>query len=329
MAATAMCRPRGKRLFVSALTTVLIAAPLLTAQSNSNQPLPPAAPQAPPQAAAAAPPASPGKVQMLQQSPDAQPSSAAAQPAGPPPPFEVATIKVSKPDPEQSMLMFTPDGVSITGIPLTMIFREGFNAEDDHLIGLPSWVKSSRYDIEAKVSPEDAPKLKDMKFPQRRAMLVELLVDRFGLKYHRETRELPIYELVIAKGGVKMQPAKQQDSANARHMMMFGGPGKIESTAMKIEPLAHQLSRQLERTVVDKTGLTGEYDFTLSWTPDPTEPGEGPPGGPPDASGNSNDNTGGPTLFTAVEEQLGLKLVSAKGQEEVIVIDHIEQPSAN
>jgi uncharacterized protein (TIGR03435 family) len=97
---------------------------------------------------------------------------------------------------------------------------------------------------------------------------------------------------------------------------------------MKTENLAHILSTQLSRTVLDKTGLTGNYDFTLKWTPDPSEPAMGPPGGPPDASPDAN-NSGGPTLFTALEEQLGLKLVSAKGPEEVIVIDHIEQPSAN
>jgi bla regulator protein blaR1 len=323
MALTELGRPRGRLVLVSAISAVLIAAPSLTAQSNSNQTVPPTATPAPA-------PASAGKVQMLSQSPDAQQAPAASQAAATPPPFEVATIRASKPDPDQSMLMFTADGISITGIPLAMMIREGFSTEDDHIMGEPSWVKSSRFDIEAKVAPEDAPKLKNMKSPERRAMLVQLMVDRFGLKYHRETRDLPVYELVIAKGGVRMQPAKEQDPAKARHMLMFGGPGKIESTAMKVEPLAHVLSRQLGRTVVDKTGLTGEYDFTLNWTPDPTEPGMGPPGGaPPDASGNSNDNTGGPTLFTALEEQLGLKLESAKGPEEVIVIDHIEEPSAN
>ena len=226
------------------------------------------------------------------------------------------------------MLMFTADGISVTGFKLDTLIREAFNTEDDHIIGLPEWVKSGRFDIEAKVAAEDAPKLKNMKFPQRKAMLVGLLVDRFGLKYHRETRDLPVYELVIAKGGLKMQAAKEQDPATTRHMLMFSGPGQMESTAMKTESLAHILSTQLGRTVLDKTGLTGNYDYTLKWTPDPTEPSMGPAGGPPDASQDTN-NAGGPTLFTALEEQLGLKLESSRGPEEVIVIDHIEQPSAN
>lgn len=316
MAASVLCRLHGKLLLFSVFTaTALIVAPVFAAQSNSNQ----AVPQA------ASPPASPGKVQMISQSPQ---EPGAAQSPSAPPAFEVATIKATKADVQQSMLMFTADGISVNGFNLDKLIREAFHTEDDHIIGLPPWVKSSRFDIEAKVAPEDAPKLKGMPFQQRQAMLVGLLVDRFGLKYHRETRELPLYELVVAKDGVKMQSAKEQDPANTRHMMMFGGAGQIESTAMKTANLAHVLSGQLGRTVVDKTGLTGEYDFTLKWTPDPTESPVGPPGGPPDASQDSN-NAGGPTLFTALEEQLGLKLESAKGPEEVIVIDHIEQPSAN
>jgi uncharacterized protein (TIGR03435 family) len=267
---------------------------------------------------------------MLSQSPPDPQSPTTAQAPAAPPSFEVATIKASKPDPERGMMMMTADGVSISGIPLAMMIREAFGTEDDHIIGEPAWARSSRFDIEAKVAPEDVPKLKELSFAQRKAMLVQLMVDRFGLKYHRETRDLPIYELVIARGGVKMQPAKEQDPATARHLMMFGGPGKIESTAMKVENLAHVLSQQLGRTVVDKTGLKDNYDFTLTWTPDDAAPnlarqGDAPPAPNPDAG----DNSAGPSLFTALEEQLGLKLESAKGPEEVIVIDHIEQPSAN
>jgi uncharacterized protein (TIGR03435 family) len=325
MTATEICRPGGKLLLLSALAAVLIAAPLLAAQSNPSQNAPPAAPQpAPPPA-----PASPGKVQFQSQSPDASPAPAAAQSTAPPPPFEVATIKASKPDVDESMLMFTADGVNITGIPLAMIIREAFSTEDDHIIGEPSWVKSNHFDIEAKVAPEDAPKLKGMSFTQRKAMLLELLVDRFGLKYHRETRDLPVYDLVIAKGGVKMQLAKEQDPGKARHMMMVDA-GKLESTAMKVENLRHSLSQQLGRTVVDKTGLTGNYDFTLTWTPDQPTPGmEAQGDAPPAPNSDAAPSTPGPSLFTALEEQLGLKLESARGLEDVIVIDHIEQPSAN
>jgi len=322
MAATEMCRPNGKLVPLSAVALVLIAAPLLAAQSNPSQTAPQAAP--PPA------PASPGKVQMLSQSPDAPQVTKAALPTAAPPPFEVATIKATKADVDESMLMFTADGVSITGIPLAMIMREAFSTEDDHLIGEPPWVKSSRFDIEAKVAPEDAPKLKGLSFAQRKAMLVELLVDRFGLKYHRETRDLPVYDLVIAKGGLKMQPSKDQEPGKGRHMMMVDGPGKLESTAMKVENLRHVLSQQLGRTVVDKTGLTGNYDFTLNWTPDQPTPGMEAQGDAPSApNDDAAPSTPGPSLFTAIEEQLGLKLESSKGPEEVIVIDHIEQPSAN
>ena len=329
MTATEICRPGGKLVLLSAFGAALIAAPLLAAQSNSSQPPPPSAPLPPQSAAPQAAPLPPGKVQLQSQSPDASPAPAAAQSTAPPPPFEVATIKASKPDVDESMLMFTADGVNITGIPLAMIIREAFSTEDDHIIGEPSWVKSNHFDIEAKVAPEDAPKLKGMSFTQRKAMLLELLVDRFGLKYHRETRDLPVYDLVIAKGGLKMQLAKDQDPAKARHMMMVDA-GKLESTAMKVENLRHALSQQLGRTVVDKTGLTGNYDFTLNWTPDqPTPDMEAQGDAPPAPNSDAAPSTPGPSLFTAIEEQLGLKLESAKGLEEVIVIDHIEQPSAN
>ncbi|HUB51984.1 MAG TPA: TIGR03435 family protein [Terracidiphilus sp.] len=298
------------------LNALLIAVAPLAGQSNANQ----TAPQ--PTA-----PASPGKTEMISQSPQAP---GATQPQAPPPAFEVATIKTSKPDPEQSMMMFTADGVSITGIPLAMIIREAFNVEDDHIIGEPSWAKSSRFDIEAKVAPDDAPKLKGLSTPQRKIMLIGLLTDRFGLKYHHETRDLPVYELVIAKGGVRMSPAKVQDPAQARHMMMFGGPGKIESTSMKTSALAHVLSMQLRRTVIDKTGLTGQYDFTLTFAPDEGAAAmAGPADGSPATNSDNGDGSTAPSLFTAVEEQLGLKLESAKGPEDVIVIDQIAQPSAN
>ncbi len=143
----------------------------------------------------------------------ASPSSASTS-ASDLPKFEVATIKPSKSDDGRIMMMFTADGISIHGVPMKMLIRESFGIEDDRILGEPGWVKN-RYDIEAKVDAEDAPKLKDMKIDQRRAMLLPLLADRFNLKYHRETRELPIYALVVAKGGLKMKPSAPDDPPKA------------------------------------------------------------------------------------------------------------------
>lgn len=283
------------------------------------------------------------------------------------PKYEVASIKHHKADDGPGMrLMFRmlPDGVSLQGIPMRMLLQQAFGVEQDRIVGEPSWANSSRYDIEAKVDPEDAPKLKDLKVDQRNAMMLQLLVDRFNLKYHHETRELPTYALVVAKGGSKLTEAKPGESmprpeehpgepgakmpspgipeamvkldgpprAGNRPMKgegMMMSPGSITSRGGSVDFLSHALSNMLGRTVVDETGLTGKYDFSLNWTPDENMPSAlgGPEGGPP--RGEAPPDAGGPTLFTALEEQLGLKLEAQKGKVDVIVIDHIDQPSQN
>jgi len=257
------------------------------------------------------------------------------------PKYEVATIK---PSPSSSdgrmMMMFNPDGVSISGVPLQMIVREAFRVEDDRIVGAPGWVKKNRYDIQAKVAAEDAPKLEKLKIDQRQSMLLPLLEERFNLKYHHETRELPSYALVVAKGGPKMKTSEvpdvpkpgdppSPDSGQKRFMRMMG-PGHVEAEGSNMQGLTQILSQQLGRTVVDKTGLSGNYDYTLNWTPDnapPPMPGGGPEGGPPRNDGGNNE--AGPSLLTALQEQLGLKLESEKGEVDVIVIDHIDLPSEN
>jgi uncharacterized protein (TIGR03435 family) len=261
------------------------------------------------------------------------------------PKYEVATIKPSADD-NRSMMMFKPDGVSLHNIPMQMLLREAFRTEDDHILSVPAWAKTAHYDIEAKVSPEDAPKLTSMKANERQAMFVPLLIDRFSLKYHHETRELQTYSLVVAKDGVKLKesapdaaPTVASDAAKdapsdapkqqPRGPMMRMQPGLIESEGGKIEFLAHVLSQQLRRTVVDKTGLTGDYRYKLQWAPDEAPmPMMGAPGGGPANESKSPDPVG-PSLFTALEEQLGLKLESNKAQADVIVIDRLDLPSPN
>jgi uncharacterized protein (TIGR03435 family) len=229
------------------------------------------------------------------------------------------------------------------GTPVQMLLRMAFSTEDDRIIAAPAWVKSNRYDIEAKVAPEDAPKLDKLKAEDRRAMLLPLLVERFNLKYHHETREMPMYTLVVARGGPKLteskvEPAPGPDDPpgmagapkgpmNVRGKMMMM-PGRIESQGSTLDMLAHSLSPQLGHTVVDKTGLSGKYDYTLQWTPDDAGPMPGGPGGGPAHEDNAVQ-AGSPSLFTAVEEQLGLKIESTKGPVDVIVIDHLDLPSAN
>jgi bla regulator protein blaR1 len=275
------------------------------------------------------------------------------------PAFDVVSIKPHK---DEGMTMQTsvwikPDSLSVSGLPLSMIIREALGVSEDRILNEPAWIKSDRYDIEAKVGPDDAAKLKTLSPQQRWQMLLPVLEDRFGLKFHRETVDLQAYTLVVAKGGAKLtaakpaqpgeetvQPPSKADgaggSARQPRMMMHGSAQgmTMECSAATMANLAQMISEQLGGTVVDKTDLTGSYDFTLSWTPDegagPTMVGSMamtmrmPAGGmPPDGGTSQRDS--GPSLFTALQEQLGLRLEARKTPVEVFVVDHVEQPSPN
>jgi uncharacterized protein (TIGR03435 family) len=184
---------------------------------------------------------------------------------------------------------------------------------------------------------------------QIRLMVQALLADRFKLKATRQTKELPVYALVVAKGGVKMKeapapppnpsgappPLPTPGSAPRPGMIMMTGRGEVTGTAVPVASIANILSRQPEtggRVVIDKTGLTGNYDWSLKWTPESGGPMGGGPGGPGGPGGGDSappPDASGPSFFTAIQEQLGLKLESQKAPVEVVVIDHIEEPSAN
>ena len=270
------------------------------------------------------------------------------------PAFEVASIKPDKSGSGMSRMRFTPDGFDATNIPLQFLLREAYGVEDDQISGAPNWAGSEHYDIEAKVDGADVAKLSKLSFDQRRLMFQPLLEDRFKLKTHWETKELPIYVLVKAKSGAKLHEAKPDDTypdgikgpdgaARPGRMMMMGR-GHVTGQGVPLTFLTRVLSQQLRRTVVDKTGLTGKYDFTLQWTPDesqgpmsqkqpaiqyadqgPTFPK--PPGQPTDSTASAESS--GASIFTAIQEQLGLKLEAQKGPVKVLVIDGVEKPSEN
>lgn len=269
-----------------------------------------------------------------QTGPGAQDKNAKA----PLPAFEVVSIKPYKPDGASGMRLgvsMTPDGVSIEGIPLRMLVRQAFGVSEDRVVNEPGWAESGRYDIEAKVDAGDEPALRKLNAQQRWAMILPVLEDRFGLKFHHETRNLEVYELVVAKGGLKMKeaaPAEPDAKPAPRASIRTWAKGlSFECHGLSTSSLANMLSQQLGSTVADNTGLKGTYDFTLDWTPDlgqgqimgGLETGPPPSGSPPPAEEN------GPSLFTALQEQLGLKLEVHKESIDVIVIDHIEQPSPN
>ncbi len=257
------------------------------------------------------------------------------------PVFDVVSIKPDKSGSMMSRVAFTPDGISVSGMPLHMLLREAFNISDNQLLSEPGWVNNDRFDIEAKVAPEDVPKLKALKPTDRWAMLVPVFADRFALKYHHESKDLTQYVLVIAKGGLKMKEAASGDAyANGLKTpdgkaggagMMRAEPGELIAQGAPVENLVRFLSFQFHSPVLDKTGLTGKYDIDLKWTPDETEAAmmRPPAGAPADGGNPAPPPAQGPSIFTALEEQLGLKLEAHKEPGDAIVIDHIEQPSPN
>jgi uncharacterized protein (TIGR03435 family) len=244
----------------------------------------------------------------------------AAQPkvaAVPAPAFEIVSIKPDKSGNPGALMQNLPDGFRWTNFPVSTWIRSAYDViMDSQVVGLPGWATSETYDIEAKTDAETAEAWKKLNYKERwkleQPMLQSLLADRCQLKMHRETRDLPVYDLVIAKGGLKMKEAPG-DTYDSESM----GPGKITAHGISTDSLVYGLSGTVGRIIVDKTGL-GEkkFDFELKWTPD-------------DRRAADNAADAGPSIFTALEEQLGLKLVPSKGPVEVFVIDHIEKPSPN
>ncbi|HEV2711070.1 MAG TPA: TIGR03435 family protein [Edaphobacter sp.] len=264
------------------------------------------------------------------------------------PAFEVASIRPDDPDSMANMvrMMFESDRYTASHTTLEMLIKDAYGVDDNQILGAPKWVNSARYDVDAKIDDITVDELHNLSQDQRKLahqqMLRELLADRFKLTLHRETRERSVYSLVIAKNGPKLQQSKPSDTYSnglkdpsgnlvGPHMMLMQlGGGQIGGQGVPIELLVKQLSAQLGRTVLNRTGLTGNFDFSLKWTPNTSRP---PMSETTESVHEESDNNAvsepGPSIFAALQEQLGLKLESTKGPTEILVIDHAETPSEN
>jgi uncharacterized protein (TIGR03435 family) len=209
---------------------------------------------------------------------------------------------------------YLPDGLSASCVPVAFVVEEAFHLMDQtRIAGLPDWARdnSHPYAIEARVPGEDAAAFRKLSREEKFGMFEQVLTDRFGMKTHRETRVLLAYDLLAAKGGPKLKEA----SAEEPMQWAFGAPtGDVKWVNAPVGSMVWFLGRETGRPVVDKTGLTGRYSFVLNFEP---------------AARAGKEETGKPSVFTALEEQIGLKLVPAKEPVEVLVIDSIEQPAAN
>jgi uncharacterized protein (TIGR03435 family) len=245
--------------------------------------------------------------------------------AGPLPEWDVAVVKPHASDDPSMSWRMTEDGLSLINLPLEQMLCSAWDLKPYQIEGLSGWMKSTTFDLTAKVSGENVAAYNKLSTAQRRQMLQNLLTDRFQLKTHLETKTLPIYDLVIDKSGSKLTPTTvltppSEEEAKAHPEKYKGsgmtmGPGLYEATAVSVRQLASQLSNAVSKPVNDTTGLTGSYDINLHYRPD-DEPSTG-------------DKADLPSIFSAVQEQLGLKLVPAKGPVETLVVDAAQKPEAN
>jgi uncharacterized protein (TIGR03435 family) len=254
------------------------------------------------------------------------------------PRFEVASIKPAAPDARGRFIRPSPGGrVTIGNMPLKELITLAWKIQPYQIVGSPPWLDSAGFDITAKAQDT-------LKEGELQPMLQALLEERFQLTHHRETRELPIYALVLARKDGKLGPKLTETKEggctppdpsrpptppepgkplprNCGQMMT--GLRTIRAVGVEMSLLVPMLSRLLARTVVDKTGLTGKYDIDVEWNFDEAIAMQLPPDVPRPAS------DGGPSIFTALQEQLGLKLESQKGPVEMFVIDRVEKPTEN
>ena len=265
------------------------------------------------------------------------------------PSYDVVSIKSNKSDDPNPMvsILFKRDTFTTTNFTLRALVRVAYGVQDAQISAGLGWLNSEKYDIDAKLEKSVVDELQklspDQRILERKRMLQAFLADRFKLTLHRETKELPVYELVVAADGSKLQEAKPGDTypngikGVGGRALGAGGiwlpeAGHIVGQAVAIPPLVEVLSERLgDRIVVDKTGLAGKYDFTLTWMPDtrPTRNPTGTEGGQQAPANPPTPESSGPAIFTAIQEQLGLKLELRTEPTEILVIDDAEKPSEN
>jgi uncharacterized protein (TIGR03435 family) len=235
--------------------------------------------------------------------------AAAVSPAIAQPPekvFEVVSVKRNRTGAAASDTNTTPGRLSLVNVTLLSVIQRAFGVQRPQIVGAPDWLFTERYDIVA-VTGDDAALTDE----NRQAYLQAALADRCQFRFHRETREIRTYALVSSKNGPKLIVHTGPGEYSMRVQPTDEGHLRLRSTRGNMRRFAEILTGQVGDLVADRTSLSGEYDFTLEW------------------ASNLNDGAAGPSLFTALDEQLGLRLEAAKSPVQAIVIDRIERPSEN
>jgi uncharacterized protein (TIGR03435 family) len=236
------------------------------------------------------------------------PYESLAQSTAAPSEFEVASVKPVKPGgPHGVWTDGSPNQIRMLGMSLKQLIDFGYGVRGYQVTG-PDWIDSERYDVIAKVPSDAAALPEEARWVAIHQMTQALLAERFKVTLHRETKPLPVYALVVAKNGPKIRELGPDPGDNVK---VNRSKGHLSAEQMPMSQFVSILASQLDRPVVDQTGIKGVFDVKLDWTPEPTA---------------VNDK---PDLFIAVQEQLGLKLEATKSSIEMLVIDHVERPSEN
>jgi uncharacterized protein (TIGR03435 family) len=245
--------------------------------------------------------------------------------------FDVVSVKPSDPSTRGMQIGISPGGrFTATNATVKALIQQAYDVREFQISGGPGWIGTERYDIVAKaddssISEDDLRKMNEEQrkvFQDKlRQRLRTLLADRFQLKARKETKELPIYALVVAKNGPRIQLAKDDGSLNGGIRANRSEAGKTEIIVTKapLTMLVQVLSNMVGRTVLDKTDLQGNFDFKLTFAPDLVQ----------QTAGAGDVDADGPSLFTALQEQAGLKLDAQKGPVEIVVVESVEKASEN
>lgn len=227
--------------------------------------------------------------------------------------FQVATIKPSKPD-TLPAIQIQGRRFATSGTTVVDIMKYAYGVHVSEITGGPEWLSKEKFDLLADPGTEVRPASDDMK-----KMVRALLADRFQLAFHRDKKQLAVYAIVVAKSGAKLKQSTRD--ANSIPVAGFIPSGKLTTGNATMADFATFMQRYvMDRPVVDQTGIQGKYDLSLAWTPDDAQVNGRP---------RSDDPSAPPGLFTAIQEQLGLRLEATKAPVEVMVIDRVELPSAN
>jgi uncharacterized protein (TIGR03435 family) len=235
------------------------------------------------------------------------------------PGYDLATIKPSKPDDQRKGFNLRGQHIVVTNMSAQELILLAYNLHPKQITDGPSWLAEDHYDMEILPDHEGLPSLE-----QARGIMRKLLADRFAFKFHEETKDMPAYVLTVARTGSKLM----KSGADPKSPPGMGGPpGRYMMRNGSMEEFAQLMQGTLDRPVIDQTGLMDRYDLKLNWTPDESQYGGRVP--PPNNADNGTNADPFPPLFTAIQEQLGLRLSATKAPVKMMVIENIDKPSAN